>query len=77
MVHFWQGRPRMKIDAAQAAASAPPVAVTGLTLFGVPLSEVVLVLTAVYTIILIYTTVARHIREKNRDSSSAVLDRRE
>lgn len=77
MVHFRQGRPSMKIDAAQAAASAPPVTVTGLTLFGVPLSEVVLVLTAVYTIILIYTTVARHIREKNRDSSSAVLDRRE
>lgn len=67
----------MKIDATQAAASAPPVTITGLTLFGVPLSEVVLLLTALYTIILIYTTVARHIREKNRDRSSAVLDRRE
>lgn len=67
----------MKIDATQAAASAPPVTITGLTLFGVPLSEVVLLLTALYTIVLIYTTVARHIREKNRDRSSAVLDRRE
>lgn len=75
MVHFWQGRPRMKIDTAQAVASAPPVTVTGLTLFGVPLNEVVLVLTAIYTVVLIYTTVARHVREKKRDGSSAVLDR--
>lgn len=33
--------------------AAPPLSVGGLTLFGYPLSEVVLVLTAIYTIWLI------------------------
>jgi hypothetical protein len=39
--------------AIEAAKAAPPVGVTGLTIFGVSLSEVVLVLTLMYTIILI------------------------
>jgi hypothetical protein len=39
--------------AAEAMKAAPPLSVGGLTLFGYPLSEVVLVLTAIYTIWLI------------------------
>lgn len=77
MVHFWQSRPSMKTDLTQAAAAAPPVTVTGLTLFGFPLQEWVLLLTFIYTIVLIYTTVARHVRESKNDRSPTVLDRRE
>lgn len=62
-----------KLDLVQAAAATPPVTVTGLRWFGVAISDVVLVLTAIYTVVLIYTTIARHIREKRRDSSTAVL----
>lgn len=47
----------MKTDtthaAVEAAKAAPPLSVGGLTLFGFPLSEIVLVLTAIYTIWLI------------------------
>jgi hypothetical protein len=73
MVHFWQSHPRMKHDLSQTAAATPPVAVSGLTLFGVPLSDIVLVLTALYTVVLIYTTISRHLREKHRDSRSTIL----
>lgn len=37
----------------EAAKAAPPVSVTGLTLYGVPLNDVVLVLTGIYTAILL------------------------
>lgn len=37
----------------EAAKAAPPVSVTGLTLYGVPLNDVVLVLTGLYTVFLI------------------------
>jgi Phage holin T7 family, holin superfamily II len=37
-------------------AAAPPVGVTTLSLFGVPLAQWVLVLTAVYTVLLIVKT---------------------
>lgn len=37
----------------EAVKAAPPASVAGLTLYGVPLNEVVLVLTGLYTAILI------------------------
>lgn len=37
----------------EAAKATPPVSVTGLTLYGVPLNDVVLVLTGLYTVLLI------------------------
>lgn len=40
----------------EAAKAAPPLGVGGLTLFGVPLNDVVLLLTAVYTVFLIIKT---------------------
>lgn len=59
---------------AEAAKAAPPVAVTGLTLFGIPLQEWILMGTGLYTLFLIidklpvvidrFTAFGRWIKEK-------------
>lgn len=43
-------------SAVEAAKAAPPIGVGGLTLFGIPLNDVVLILTAIYTVFLIIKT---------------------
>ena len=37
----------------EAVKAAPPVGITGLSLYGVPLNDIVLVLTGLYTVILL------------------------
>lgn len=54
---------------AEAIKSAPPVGVAGLTVFGVPLADGVLVLTALYTIFLLIDklpTVVERFRQLGR-----------
>ena len=43
----------------QVAEASPTVTVTGLSLFGVPLSEVLIALTVVYTLIIIWINIKR------------------
>lgn len=47
---------------ADIAKAAPPITVTGMTLAGYPLSQWVLLLTAIYTVIQIYATVRKLIQ---------------
>lgn len=59
------------IDAIKAA---PPVAVSGLQFFGISLSEFVLALTAIYTLLLIVLTVRklfRAVRTEDQDPACA------
>lgn len=59
-----------------AAKDAPPFAVGGLTLFGVNLSDWVLLLTAVYTVIRIIAELRQWRARKQDDSHSTVLGSR-
>lgn len=57
------------------AASAPPVAVSVLTIFGVPLGNFVMLTTLVYTCLLIYVLVRDKIwRQKNRRAEDRMED---
>lgn len=56
-----------------AVKDVPPVAVGSLTLFGVQLSDWVLILTAVYTIIRIASELRQWKQRKTDDRDSAVL----
>ncbi len=55
---------------------APPVAVGGIVMFGVELSNWVLILTAIYTIIRIISEIRSWYARKQDDRNSAVLDSR-
>jgi hypothetical protein len=61
---------------ANAVKDAPPFAVGGLTLFGVTLSDWVLILTAIYTIIRIVAEIRQWRARKQDDSRSTILDSR-
>lgn len=64
----------------EAVKATPPVSVTGLTLYGVPLNDVVLVLTGVYTLVLLIDKLptlfkrlrqfAEWLKEKTNDRTS-------
>lgn len=56
---------------------APPIAVGGVVFFGVELSDWVLILTAIYTIIRIASELRMWYDRKRDDSNPTVLDRRD
>lgn len=59
-----------------AITASPPVAVGGMTLLGYPLSDWVMLLTAVYTLFALYAAIYRHLKlrkEVKNDSRTAVL----
>lgn len=59
-----------------AVKDVPPFAVGAVTLFGVQLSDFVLILTAVYTIIRIISELHMWYARKRDDRNSTVLDNR-
>lgn len=56
-----------------AVKDAPPLAVGSMTLFGVQLSDWVLLLTAVYTVIRIISELRSWYRKKQDDRNSTIL----
>ena len=50
----------------EAVKAAPPITVGGLTLLGVGLSELVLILTAIYTVLQIYFLLRDKLGQKHR-----------
>lgn len=50
--------------AVEAAKAAPPVSVSGLLVFGFPLSEWAIGLTIIYTLMQIYFSLSKHLRER-------------
>lgn len=50
----------------EAIKAAPPITVGGLTMWGVSLSEWVLILTAIYTVLQIYFLLRDKLRQKHR-----------
>ena len=53
----------------EAAKAAPPVTVVGMTVFGIPLNEFVLLLTALYTALQIYVLVRDRIVIKDKGAT--------
>ncbi len=60
-----------------AVKDAPPIAVGSVVMFGVELSDWVLILTAIYTIIRIISEVRLWWSRKQDDSNSTILDSRD
>lgn len=57
------------------AKDAPPVAIGGLLIFGVPLSDVVLVITGVYTLVRLLREVYEWNKSRRNDRSSTIHPR--
>lgn len=59
---------------ADAAKTAPPITVAGLTVAGLPISDWVLMLTALYTLLQVVFLVRRLIASKNRYDATCIKD---